>query len=111
MLNLQTVSGPLDPAKGLGPKGLLIFGIFSLGLALGGILTGVSLVRFGRVIYRSEEPKQFWESIVLYFLGGVLLLGAYLFNIPGQGVAVILLMGSVIYIVYLLISWAIRKMK
>jgi hypothetical protein len=40
------------------PYGLLMFGLFSLSLAVAGTLTGEA---FGRVamIYRAEKPKQF----------------------------------------------------
>ena len=62
------------PIQDSGPVGWLIFGLFFLGLAVGGILTGETLARFGHVIYRAKEPKEFWEDIVACFLCGILLI-------------------------------------
>ena len=61
------------------PYGLFWFGVFSLFLALAGTFTGEAFARFGRVIYRSEEPRDFWEVIVSCYLIGVGLIGYFLY--------------------------------
>jgi hypothetical protein len=51
---LFTPDSPVRP-----PYGLLIFGVFSLFLAVVGTFTGEAWARFGRVVYRAKDPKQF----------------------------------------------------
>jgi len=60
------------------PYGLLIFGVFFLFLAGAGTLTGEALAR-GGVVYRTEEPKEFWWVIAIECLGGVGLIGYFLY--------------------------------
>lgn len=38
-------------------------------LAVLGTCTGEAWARFGRVVYRAKEPKQFWRLIAIYYLG------------------------------------------
>jgi hypothetical protein len=99
----------IDPSKDLGPPGWLIFGIFLLGLGVVGLLTGESLVRFRGVIYRANEPREFWESIATDFLCGSLLIGAYAFNLPANDLISVVFVGTFVYIVYLLIRPVIRQ--
>jgi len=63
--------------------GLLIFGAFSLFLAVVGTCTGEAWARFGRVVCRAKEPKQFWGLIAMQYLGGVFLIGYFLYKIYG----------------------------
>jgi hypothetical protein len=63
------------------PYGLLIFGLMSLLLALVGTCTGEAWARFGRVVYRAKEPKQFWRLIAAYYLGGVCFVGYFLYTV------------------------------
>lgn len=60
------------------PYGLLIFGLFSLFLAVAGACTGQAWARFGRVVYRAKEPKQFWGLIAMYCLGALCFIGYFL---------------------------------
>jgi hypothetical protein len=60
---------------------LLLFGIFSLLLAVVGTCTGEALAEFGRVVHRKKEPKQFWQLIAIYYLGGVCLIGYFLYKV------------------------------
>jgi hypothetical protein len=59
------------------PHGWLICGGFFLFLAVVGTLTGEALAR-GGMVYRDEEPKEFWWLIAIECLGGVFLIGLYL---------------------------------
>ena len=65
------------------PYGLLWFGIFFLFLAVGGTLTGEAWARFGRVVCRAKEPKEFWWLIAMQYLGGVGLIGYFLYKVYG----------------------------
>jgi len=65
------------------PYGLLIFGVFSLFLAVAGISTGEAWARFGRVVYRAKEPKQFWWLITIYWFGAVGFIGYFLYQVHG----------------------------
>ena len=61
----------------------LLFGIGLLLLVVASILTGETFEarRSGSVIVnRSEEPKRFWKSLVIYSLGGLFLVGLYLIS-------------------------------
>jgi hypothetical protein len=53
------------------PYGLLIFGVVLLCLGVGGTCTGEAWARFGVVVYRDEEPKQFWLLVATHYLGGL----------------------------------------
>ena len=62
------------------PYGLLIFGVFSLFLAVRGTCTGEAWARFGVVVYRDERPKQFWLLVASYYLGGLGFTGYFLYK-------------------------------
>jgi hypothetical protein len=66
------------PDSDLGLYVFLIFGVFSLFLAVAGTCTGEAWARYGRVVYRAKEPKQFWRLVAVYYLGGVCLIGYFL---------------------------------
>jgi len=53
------------------PYVLLIFGVFSLILAVVGTCTGEAWARYGRVVYRAKEPKQVWQLVAIYYIGTV----------------------------------------
>jgi hypothetical protein len=65
------------------PYGFLIFGAFSLILAVGGTWTGKAWARYGRVVYRANEPKKFWQLVAAYYLGGVCFIGYFLYKVYG----------------------------
>jgi hypothetical protein len=87
----------------------LFLGVLFLGLAVGGMLTGTTLVRFRGVIYRVEDPKMFREAIASYLVLGSFSIGAYVFNLPNNYVISVLLIGTFVYCAYLLIASLIRK--
>jgi hypothetical protein len=61
--------------------GLLLFGVFSLFLAVVGTCTGETWARFGRVIRRDKEPKEFWEDVAACYLIGVCFIGYFLYRL------------------------------
>ena len=58
----------------------LVIGIVSLSMALIFTLTGTCFARFGRVIYRAEEPNVFWQSIATLCVLGLFFLGLYFYT-------------------------------
>jgi hypothetical protein len=52
-------------------------------MAVVGICTGGVWARFGRVRYRKSEPEQFWRLIVCYVVGGLFLIGYFLYEVYG----------------------------
>lgn len=65
------------------PYGWLMCGVLLLFLAVGGTLTGETLARYGQVVNRAEEPKEFWGTVAIYFLGGVCFIGYFLYKVYG----------------------------
>ena len=59
--------------------GLLLFGIFSLFMAVAGTCTGEAWAGLGRMVYRAEKPKEFWRLVTMYYLGGVCFIGYFLY--------------------------------
>jgi RsiW-degrading membrane proteinase PrsW (M82 family) len=59
----------------------LILGIISLSAGVVSTCTGVAWARFGRVIYRSKQPKEFWEDVVACYLIGVCFIGYFLYQV------------------------------
>jgi hypothetical protein len=76
--------GVFMPASDSGPPfGLLIFGVFTLLLAVFGTCTGKTLTRPGRVVCRADDPKEFWQLVALYYLSGLCLVGYFLYKFYG----------------------------
>ena len=65
------------------PYGLLIFGVFLLFLAVNGTCTGEAWGRIGQVVYRDEKPKEFWWLVASQYLGGLGLIGYFLYKVYG----------------------------
>ncbi len=65
------------------PYGFLIFGVFSLFLAVVGTCTGETLARYGLVVCRAKDAKKFWSLVGLYYLGGVCFVGYFLYRVYG----------------------------
>jgi hypothetical protein len=63
------------------PYGLLIFGVFSLVLAVNGTCTGEAWGYYGQVVYRDRTPKQFWWLVAGQYLGGLGLIGYFLYKV------------------------------
>jgi len=61
---------------------LLVGGVFLLFLALVGTFTGRISARFSWC-YRAEEPRTFLWLVAMYCLGGVFLIGCFLYKAYG----------------------------
>lgn len=62
----------------------LILGIISLTVGVVSTCTGVVWARFGRVIYRAKQPKEFWEDVVATYLIGFCFIGYFLYQVYGR---------------------------
>jgi hypothetical protein len=72
------------PASSLRPPyGWLMFGLISLVLAVAGTCTGETWANFGTVVSRVEQPKEFWCLVAMYYVGGVCLIGYFLYKVYG----------------------------
>ena len=56
-----------------------IMGIVLIGLALIFALTGRCLVKYRGIIYRADDPKEFWQNIAVYCVLGLVCLGLYVY--------------------------------
>lgn len=70
MLDLHSLLRP--------PNIFLILGPISLAVGVISTCTGVSWARYGRVIYRAKEPRQFWEDVATCYFIGVCFIGYFL---------------------------------
>ena len=65
------------------PYGSLIFGVISFVLAVAGTVNGETWANFGTAVSRVEKPKEFWCLVAMYYLGGVCLIGYFLYKVYG----------------------------
>ena len=63
-----------------GPYNNLMIGLASLAAGLVSTLTGVTFARFGRIIYRAEEPKGFREAVRTYYVLSGCFVGYFLYK-------------------------------
>jgi len=61
----------------------LILGGISFSLGVVWTCTGKARTRFYGWVYRAEEPTQFWWVVAIYYLGGILLVGIFLYRVYG----------------------------
>jgi len=59
---------------------LLLIGIVVLGLSAIFTLSGTTFERYGRIVSRTEKPRQFWWSVVGWFCVGLFFVGFYLYQ-------------------------------
>jgi hypothetical protein len=59
----------------------LILGLISLAVGVISTCTGVTWARFGRVIYRTKEPNEFWEDVVTCYVIGVCFIGYFSYKL------------------------------
>jgi hypothetical protein len=59
----------------------LIFGVFFLFLGVAATVTGESWSRFGRVISRAKNPKEFWRDVAVSYAGGVVLIAFFVYRV------------------------------
>jgi len=62
------------------PYIFLILSAFFLSLAVVSTYIGKTWARFGVVVFRAEEPRQFWEVVAVYYLGSVWFIGYFLYK-------------------------------
>jgi hypothetical protein len=67
-----------------GPHYFLILGLISLSVGVVSTFTGVTWARFGRVIYRAKQPKEFWEDVVACYLIALCFIGYFLYQVYGR---------------------------
>jgi hypothetical protein len=93
------------------PRGWLVCGVFFL--FLGVVYTGIgkSYIRFQGWVYRSEEPKEYWWSVAIYYLLGICFIVADAFDLPRDFLLAMLFVGVFVYLVYLLVRWVIRQSR
>ena len=62
------------------PLGVVLFGLLMLLLAVAGTFSGKTYGK-GRSAIRAEDPFEYWSTLVVQYVGGVLLIwyGLYLF--------------------------------
>ena len=58
----------------------LLIGILCLVMAALFTLTGTAPERFGRLVYRSEEPKRFWSDVAMFYLAGAFFIALFLYG-------------------------------
>jgi hypothetical protein len=60
---------------------LFFLGLFCVLLAAAGMYSGDAWTRYGRVIRRDEEPRQFWLFVAAYYIVGFGLVGYFLHKV------------------------------
>lgn len=65
------------------PYIFLILGSISFVVGVISTCTGISWARYGRVVYRAQEPKEFWWDVAICYLGGVWFIGCFLYKVYG----------------------------
>jgi hypothetical protein len=63
------------------PYIFLILGVISLFMGVVSTCTGEAWARFGRVICRAKEPRQFWEDVATCYLIGVCFIAYFLYKV------------------------------
>jgi hypothetical protein len=63
------------------PYVFLTIGVFFFSMAVVGTCTGKIVARVGRVVYRAEEPNQFWWGVAIYSLAGIWFIGDFLYHL------------------------------
>jgi hypothetical protein len=59
----------------------LVLGLVLMGLTLIFTLTGKCLVKYQGIVSRTEDPKAFWQNIVVYCVLGIVCLGLYVYTL------------------------------
>lgn len=61
------------------PYFFLILGIILFSAAAAWTYTGKVRTRFQGWVCRTEEPNEFWWLVAMYYLGGILFIGIFLY--------------------------------
>jgi len=93
------------------PHGWLVFGVCLIFLGVIYTCMGESYEKFHGWIYRSKEPKEFWLSIVGYYLTGISCIVIDVFDLPLEFVLAVLFVVILLHLVYLLTRWVIRQKR
>jgi hypothetical protein len=65
------------------PDIYLILAVISFSAAVVWTYIGKAWTRFYGWVYRAEEPTGFWWVVAVYFLGGVLFIGLFMYEAYG----------------------------
>jgi len=63
------------------PYIFLIFAFISVAVGVISTCAGASPARGGRIVYRAQDPKQFWECVTTWYLAGVVFIGWFLYKV------------------------------
>lgn len=63
------------------PYTLLILGVILFSVAVVSTCTGKAWLRFYGWAYRTENPTDFWYVVAVYFLGGVVVTGIFMYEL------------------------------
>jgi len=66
--------------KGWSDPFWLAFGMFLLFLAVVYTYIGKAWIRFHGWVYRADRPKRYWLEVIMYYLGGIGLIGLFLYS-------------------------------
>jgi hypothetical protein len=58
----------------------LVIGVVLMAVVMISVLTGRTLVKYQGIVSRADDPKMFWESVVVDCLLGLVFLGLYLYT-------------------------------
>ena len=58
-----------------------ILGVIFFSAAVVSTCTGKTIARYAGWVYRAKEPTQFWGTVAIYYLGAVLSIGIFLYQI------------------------------
>jgi uncharacterized BrkB/YihY/UPF0761 family membrane protein len=61
---------------------MLLVGMFFTALATVFTFNGWCIDRFRGKIYRAEDPKGFWQVVIIYYVLGVICLGVFFLSQP-----------------------------
>jgi hypothetical protein len=59
----------------------LILGVILISGAVISTCTGKTYARYAGWAYRTKEPTQFWLAVAIYYLGGALFIGIFLYKV------------------------------
>lgn len=61
------------------PSVALVIGVIGIGLGVMETVSGDAVQRFGNMVSRSEDSREFWSEVVTHYLIGVAAISYFLF--------------------------------